>query len=83
MFGLFAFFYGTLHLTTYLWFDKFFVLALTFLPIFKAQIHHGGLSGLRILMIPLAVTQRENDPAAGQAAGRSIHRLIYVSATRE
>jgi len=25
MFGLFAFFYGTLHLTTYLWFDKFFV----------------------------------------------------------
>ena len=24
MLGLFAFFYGTLHLMTYLWFDKFF-----------------------------------------------------------
>ena len=27
MLGLFAFFYGSLHLLTYLWFDKDFVLA--------------------------------------------------------
>jgi sulfoxide reductase heme-binding subunit YedZ len=55
MLGLFAFFYGTLHLTTYLWFDKFFSWPAILEDIGKRKFITVGFLGF-VLMIPLALT---------------------------
>src|ERR1041384_4217367 len=55
MLGLFAFFYGSLHLMTYLWFDKDFVLADILVDVGKRRFLTVGFLGF-VLMIPLAVT---------------------------
>src|SRR5271165_6766183 len=55
MFGLFAFFYGCLHLTTWLWLDKFFDLHEMWADIVKRRFSTVGMLGF-VLMIPLAVT---------------------------
>jgi sulfoxide reductase heme-binding subunit YedZ len=55
MFGLFAFFYGCLHLTTYVWLDKFFDVHEMLADIAKRRFITAGLAGF-VLMIPLAVT---------------------------
>ena len=53
--GLFAFFYGCLHLLTYIWFDKFFDLGEMLKDIAKRPfITVGFLAWL--LMLPLAIT---------------------------
>ena len=80
MFGLFAFFYGCLHLTTYVWLDKFFDVHEMLADIAKRRFITAGLAGF-VLMIPLAVTStkgwiRRLDGKRWQA----LHRLIYLSA---
>jgi sulfoxide reductase heme-binding subunit YedZ len=80
MLGLFAFFYGCLHFTTWLWLDKFFDLHDIRADIVKRRFITVGMIGLA-LMIPLAVTS-----TAGwirRMGGRNwqrLHRLIYISA---
>ena len=55
MFGLFAFFYGTLHFLTYIWLDKFFDLHEMLHDIAKRKFITVGFTGF-VLLIPLALT---------------------------
>ena len=79
MIGLFAFFYGSLHFTTYIWLDKFFDLHEMLKDIAKRPFITVGFSAL-VLLMPLALTS-----SAGwirRLGGRNwqrLHRLIYAT----
>lgn len=80
MFGLFAFFYGCLHFTTYLWVDKFFNVHEIFADIGKRKYITVGFLAF-VLLIPLAVTSTAGwIRRLGGKRWRALHRLIYVSA---
>ena len=55
MFGLYAFFYGCLHLMTWVWLDKFFDLHEMWADILKRRFITVGMTAL-LLMLPLAIT---------------------------
>src|SRR5580658_1485196 len=80
MFGLFAFFYGTLHLTTYIWLDKFFDVHEMLADIAKRRFITAGMTAY-VLMIPLALTStRWSIRKLGGKRWQALHRLIYFSA---
>jgi methionine sulfoxide reductase heme-binding subunit len=80
MFGLFAFFYGTLHFLTYLWLDKFFDLHEMLADVAKRRFITVGFTGF-VLLIPLAVTSTRGwIRRLGGRRWNLLHRLIYVSA---
>jgi sulfoxide reductase heme-binding subunit YedZ len=79
MFGLFAFFYGTLHFMTYLWFDKFFVWQEIWADVLKRKFITVGFLAF-VLMIPLAVTSTKGMIRRLGRRWTQLHRLIYVSA---
>ncbi len=81
MTGLFAFFYGCLHLLTYVWLDKFFDLHEMIADIGKRRFITMGLTAF-LLMVPLAVTStRKMIQRLGGKRWNALHRLIYASAT--
>jgi sulfoxide reductase heme-binding subunit YedZ len=81
MFGLFAFFYGTLHLLTYVWLDKFFDLHEMLADVAKRRFITAGLTAF-VLMVPLALTSTKGwIRRLGGKRWQALHRLIYVSAT--
>src|SRR5207253_9129901 len=55
MLGLFAFFYGLLHFTTYIWLDKFFNLREMVKDVAKRPFITAGFTAF-VLLIPLAIT---------------------------
>ena len=80
MLGLFAFFYGCLHFTTYIWLDQFFDWANMVKDVNKRPFITAGFTGF-VLMIPLALTS--TGWAVRKMGGKrwqGLHRLIYVSA---
>ncbi len=80
MLGLFAFFYGTLHFTTYLWFDKFFDVNEILSDISKRPFITVGVAAF-VLLIPLALTSTKKMIARiGGKHWSRLHRLVYVSA---
>jgi len=80
MLGLFAFFYGTLHLTTYVWLDKFFDVHAMFTDVAKRRFITAGLTGY-LLMLPLALTSTSwSIRKLGGKRWQLLHRLIYFSA---
>jgi sulfoxide reductase heme-binding subunit YedZ len=80
MFGLFAFFYGCLHFTTYIWLDKSFNLHEMFLDIAKRKFITVGFTAF-VLLIPLALTSTAGwIRRLGGKRWQALHRLIYVSA---
>jgi sulfoxide reductase heme-binding subunit YedZ len=80
MFGLYAFFYGCLHLTTYVWLDKFFDVHAMFADILKRRFITAGLTAF-VLMIPLALTSTSGwIRRLGGKRWQMLHRLIYFSA---
>ena len=80
MFGLFAFFYGTLHFATYLWFDKAFEWPEIVKDIGKRPFITVGFLGL-MCMLPLAITSTAGwIRRLGGRRWQLLHRLIYVSA---
>jgi len=80
MFGLFAFFYGTLHFLTYIWLDKFFDLHEMLHDIAKRKFITVGFTGF-VLMIPLALTSTAGwIRRLGGKRWQALHRLIYFSA---
>jgi sulfoxide reductase heme-binding subunit YedZ len=80
MFGLFAFFYGTLHFFTYIWLDKFFDLHEMLRDVAKRRFITVGFTGF-VLLIPLAVTSTQGwIRRLGGKRWQTLHRLIYVSA---
>jgi sulfoxide reductase heme-binding subunit YedZ len=81
MFGLYAFFYGTLHFLTYIWLDKFFDFHEMLADIAKRRFITAGLTGF-VLMIPLALTSTKGwIRRLGGKRWQALHRLIYLSAT--
>jgi len=80
MFGLFAFFYGCLHLLTYIGLDKFFNVHEMLADVLKRKFITIGLTGF-ILMVPLAVTSTAGwIRRLGGKRWQALHRLIYFSA---
>jgi sulfoxide reductase heme-binding subunit YedZ len=80
MFGLFAFFYGCLHFTTYIWLDKFFDLAEMLKDVEKRRFITVGFTAF-VLMIPLAFTSTAGwIRRLGGKRWQIIHRAIYFSA---
>jgi sulfoxide reductase heme-binding subunit YedZ len=80
MFGLFAFFYGTLHFLTYVWLDKFFDLHEMLHDIAKRKFITVGFTGF-VLLIPLALTSTKGwIRRLGGKRWQALHRLIYFSA---
>ncbi len=80
MLGLFAFFYGSLHLTTYLWLDQFFDFLEIAKDIIKRPFITIGITAF-LLMIPLAVTSTNAMVRRlGGRRWRQLHRLVYVLA---
>ena len=78
--GLFAFFYGCLHLMTYLWFDKFFDVHEIVKDIYKRPFITAGMTAW-ILMLPLALTSTGASIRwLGGKRWQKLHRLIYFSA---
>jgi len=80
MLGLFAFFYGCLHFTTYIWLDKFFDLAEMGKDVAKRPYITLGFTAF-VLLIPLAITSTASwIRRLGGRRWQLLHRLIYVSA---
>jgi sulfoxide reductase heme-binding subunit YedZ len=81
MFGLFAFFYGCLHLLTYIWFDKFFDIEDVLKDVGKRRFITIGFGSL-LLMIPLAVTSTAAwIRRLGGKRWQLLHRLVYLIAS--
>lgn len=80
MLGLFAFFYGTLHLLTYVWFDRLFNLISVVQDVGKRPFILFGMLGF-LLMVPLAITSTNKMvKRLGGKRWATLHRLVYVSA---
>jgi len=80
MLGLFAFFYGMLHFTTYVYLDKFFSIDEIVADIAKRPFITVGFAAL-VLMIPLAATSADRIAKwIGGKRWRLLHRLVYLTA---
>jgi methionine sulfoxide reductase heme-binding subunit len=80
MLGLFAFFYGSLHLMTYVWLDKFFNVHEMLHDIAKRRFITAGMTAW-LLMLPLALTSTKGwIRRMGGKRWQKLHRLIYFSA---
>ena len=78
MLGLFAFFYGVLHFSTYLVLDQFFDWANILKDISKRPYITVGFSAL-VLMTPLAVTSTDAMlKRLGGKRWRQLHQLVYL-----
>ena len=78
--GLFAFFYGVLHLSAYIGFDRFFVLSEIGADIVKRPFITVGFAAL-VLMTPLAITSTRGwVMRLGGARWQALHRLVYAVA---
>lgn len=77
--GLFAFFYGCLHFTTYIWLDKFFNVTDMLKDVVKRPFITAGLSAF-LLLVPLAVTSTTGFIRRMGRKWQLLHRLIYISA---
>lgn len=76
MLGLFAFFYGSLHLLSYVWLDQFFYWEDIWTDIVKRPFITVGMLAF-LLMLPLALTSFK---AAMRYLGKNwqrLHKLIY------
>jgi methionine sulfoxide reductase heme-binding subunit len=80
MLGLFAFFYGSLHLMTYVWLDKFFDVHEMVHDIAKRRFITAGMTAFA-LMIPLALTSTKWSIRKLGKRWQMLHRLIYFSAS--
>jgi methionine sulfoxide reductase heme-binding subunit len=79
MLGLYAFFYGTLHLLCYIWFDKAFKPAAVVEDTLKRPFIFLGMLSF-LVMVPLAVTS--TNKMVKRLGGRRwnrLHKLVYVA----
>nr|WP_297527999.1 protein-methionine-sulfoxide reductase heme-binding subunit MsrQ [Thiohalobacter sp.] len=77
MLGLFAFFYASLHLLTYLWLDQFFFWDEILRDIIKRPFITVGMLGF-LLLVPLAVTSTNDMMRRLGRNWKRLHRLAYV-----
>jgi len=79
MLGLFAFFYGSLHLSTYLVFDQFFDLRAIWEDVLERPYITLGFSAF-VLLVPLAVTSTNGWIRRLGKRWVTLHKLIYPAA---
>jgi sulfoxide reductase heme-binding subunit YedZ len=80
MIGLFAFFYATLHLATYVWWDQGLELRAIFDDVWKRTFIAVGMAAW-IVMVPLAITSTNGmTRRLGGKRWKLLHRLTYVAA---
>lgn len=78
MLGLFAFFYATLHFTTFFWFDHFFDVAEMLQDVGKRPFILVGFIAL-IMLLPLALTSTNSMiKRLGAKRWQLLHKSIYV-----
>jgi sulfoxide reductase heme-binding subunit YedZ len=79
--GLYAFFYGCLHLLTYVWFDKFFSAREIFEDVSNRPFITVGMASF-LLLVPLVVTSTNGMiKRLGGKRWARLHKLTYVAAT--
>ena len=79
MFGLFAFFYGFLHLLTYIWFDRYFNLRSIPGDVVMRPFIAFGMTAF-FLMLPLAFTSTNKMvKRLGGKRWSKLHKLIYAA----
>ena len=79
MFGLFSFFYLTLHFLTYIWLDKFFDLGEMLHDVAKRPFITAGFLAF-VCMIPLAITSTKGwIRRMGGKRWQALHRLVYLA----
>ena len=79
MIGLFAFFYGFLHLMTYVAFDRFFHLTTIPGDVIKRPFITIGMAAF-FLMVPLAITSTNKMvKRLGGKTWSRLHRLVYLA----
>ena len=80
MLGLFAFFYGALHLLTYVWFDRLFNFVSVAQDVVRRPFILVGMTAF-LLMVPLAITSTNKMvKRLGGKRWARLHRLVYVAA---
>jgi len=80
MLGLFAFFYGALHLLTYVWFDRSFKLLSVGDDVVRRPFILAGMTAF-VLMVPLAITSTNKMvKRIGGKRWARLHRLVYLAA---
>lgn len=79
MFGLFAFFYVCMHLSSYTVLDQFFDFGAIIDDVFKRPFITAGFSAF-ILLIPLAITSSNKMVERLQYRWIQLHRLVYLIA---
>jgi sulfoxide reductase heme-binding subunit YedZ len=80
MIGLFAFFYGCLHLLTYVWFDRFFSFSSVVKDVAQRPFILVGITAFSLL-VPLAVTSTNKMvKRLGGKGWARLHRLVYFAA---
>lgn len=78
--GLYGFFYGCVHLLTYVWFDKFFAYRAIGEDIVKRPFITVGMASF-VLLVPLAFTSTQKSiKRIGGKRWNMVHRLAYVAA---
>ena len=79
MLGLFTFFYATVHLSSYIAFDRFFAFDEILADIAKRPFITAGMAAF-VLMLPLAVTSTKGWIRRLGRRWQALHRIIYVCA---
>jgi methionine sulfoxide reductase heme-binding subunit len=79
MLGLFAFFYATVHLLSYIAFDRFFAFGEIVADIAKRPFITAGMTAFA-LMVPLALTSTKGWIRRLGRRWQLLHRLVYLSA---
>lgn len=79
MWGLFAFFYACLHLSTYVVFDHFFSVPAIIDDVIERKYVTAGMFGF-LMLLPLAVTSTQGWIRRLGRRWTTLHRLAYVAA---
>ena len=77
MLGLYSFFYATIHLLTYLWFDQFFDWNEIAIDITKRPFITAGITAW-IMLLPLAVTSTRYMMKKLGKQWKMLHRMVYI-----
>jgi sulfoxide reductase heme-binding subunit YedZ len=79
MVGLYAFFYGFLHLLTYIWFDRFFDLKSTVQDVIARPFIAIGMATF-LIMVPLALTSTNKMvKRLGGKRWNRLHKTVYLA----
>jgi sulfoxide reductase heme-binding subunit YedZ len=80
MLGLYAFFYGCLHLVTYVWLDQFFDWSGILHDIAKRPFITVGFAAIVVMLLLAATSFNAAMRALGGKRWQALHRLVYAAA---